>query len=85
MKSLFFFEVASSKVINYASILLYAFSWKKYVVILGLHFLGIRVQGTAQIIKFSIKDFFCTFPLRISRILRIWPHLLKKYLMKNFI
>ena len=42
-----------------------------------------QIVNTAQKMKFSIKDFFhkcdqiCTF-------LRIWSHLLKKSLMKNF-
>ena len=34
--------------------------------------------------KFSIKDFFGKCEL-IRRNLRIWSHLLKKFLMKNFI
>ena len=39
---------------------------------------------TAQKMKFSIKDFFCTCD-QIRRKLRIWSHLLKKSLMENFI
>ena len=34
--------------------------------------------------KFSIKDLFSKFD-QILRKLRIWSHLLKKYLMENFI
>ena len=34
--------------------------------------------------KFSIKDFFSKCD-QIRRKLRIWSHLLKKYLMENFI
>ena len=34
--------------------------------------------------KFSIKDFFCKYD-QICRKLRIWSHLLKKSLIKNFI
>ena len=34
--------------------------------------------------KFSIKCFFSKFD-QIRTILRIWPHLLKKSLMENFI
>ena len=39
---------------------------------------------TAQKKKFSIKDFFGKCD-QISRFLRIWSHLLKKYLMGSFI
>ena len=39
---------------------------------------------TTQKIKFSIKVFFCKCD-QIRRKLRIWSHLLKKSLMKNFI
>ena len=39
---------------------------------------------TAQKIKFSIKDFFSKCD-QIRSFLRIWSHLLKKSLMKNFI
>ena len=39
---------------------------------------------TAQKMKFSIKDFFSTCD-QIRSFLRIWPHLLKKSLMQNFI
>ena len=39
---------------------------------------------TAQKMKFSIKDFFTKCD-EICRKLRIWPHLLKKTLIKNFI
>ena len=33
--------------------------------------------------KFSIKDFFSKYDL-IRSFLRIWSHLLKKFLMENF-
>ena len=39
---------------------------------------------TAQKMKFSIKDFFSKCD-QIHSFLRIWSHLLKKSLMKNFI
>ena len=41
-------------------------------------------KHTKQKIKFSIKDFFSKGD-QILRKLRIWSHLLKKSLMKNFI
>ena len=41
-------------------------------------------SNTAQIIKFSMKDFFSKCD-QIRRKLRIWSHLLKKSLMENFI
>ena len=40
--------------------------------------------NTAQKVKFSIKNFFIKCD-DIRRKLRIWPHLMKKYLMENFI
>ena len=39
---------------------------------------------TAQKMKFSITDFFSKCD-QIRRKMRIWPHLLKKSLMENFI
>ena len=39
---------------------------------------------TAQKMKFSIKDFFSKCD-QIRSFLRMWPHLLKKSLMENFI
>ena len=39
---------------------------------------------TAQKMKFSIQDFFSKCD-QIHRKLRIWPHLLKKSLIENFI
>ena len=42
------------------------------------------VTLTAQKMKFSIKDFFSKCD-QMRRKLRIWPHLLKKSLMENFI
>ena len=39
---------------------------------------------TAQKTKLSIED-FCSKCERIRKTLQIWWHLLKKYLMKNFI
>ena len=41
-------------------------------------------EFTAQIKKFSVKDFFSKCD-QIRRKLRIWLHLLKKTLMENFI
>ena len=40
--------------------------------------------NTAQKMKFSMKDFFSKCD-QIRSFLRIWSHLLKKYLMENFI
>ena len=40
---------------------------------------------TAQKRKFSMKDFLFSKCDQIGRKLRIWPHLLKKSLMENFI
>ena len=42
------------------------------------------IHYTAQKMKFSIKDFFRKCH-QIRRKLRIWPYLLKKSLMENFI
>ena len=44
----------------------------------------IQVASTAQKMKFSIKDLFSKCD-QIRSLLRIWSHLLKKYLMENFI
>ena len=44
----------------------------------------LNIPCTAQKMKFSIKDFFRKCDQIHSR-LQIWPHLLKKSLMKNFI
>ena len=41
------------------------------------------LPNTAQKMKFSIKNFFSKCD-QIRRKLRIWSHLLKKSLMKNF-
>ena len=40
--------------------------------------------NTEQKMKFSIKDFFSKCD-QIRRKLRIWSHLLKKFLMENFV
>ena len=52
----------------------------------GLHdFRVLTVEClTAQKMKFSIKDFL-TICDQICSLLRIWSHLLKKFLMENFI
>ena len=42
-----------------------------------------KSMSTAQKNKFSIKDFFSKCD-QICSFLRIWSHLLKKYLMENF-
>ena len=42
------------------------------------------MKNTAQKLKFSIKDFLSKCD-QIRSFLRIWSHLLKKSLMKNFI
>ena len=47
-------------------------------------FNSMRIINTAQKMKFSIKDFFSKCD-QIRRKLRIWSHLLKKSLIKNFI
>ena len=43
-----------------------------------------RLGSTAQKMKFSIKDFFRKCD-QICKKLRIWSHLLNKFLMENFI
>ena len=45
---------------------------------------GFTLRTTVQKMKFSIKDFFSKCD-QIRRKLRIWSHLLKKFLMQNFI
>ena len=45
---------------------------------------GCDISCTAQKVKFSIKDFFSKCD-QIRSFLRIWSHLQKKSLMKNFI
>ena len=45
---------------------------------------AICVIDTVQKMKFSIKDFFSTCD-QICKKLQIWPHLLRKFLMENFI
>ena len=45
---------------------------------------GISCTGTAQKMRYSIKDFLRKWD-QIHRKLRIWSHLLKKSLMENFI
>ena len=45
---------------------------------------GYRAPSTAQKIKFPIKDFFSKCD-RIRSFPRMWSHMLKKSLMKNFI
>ena len=55
---------------------------KKYKIL--LFFKNVSLKNTAQKMKFSIKDFFSKYD-QIRRKLRIWSHLLKKSLMKNFI
>ena len=42
------------------------------------------LKFTAQKTKFSVKDFFSKCD-QIRSFLRIWSHLLKKFLMENFI
>ena len=41
-------------------------------------------MSTAQMMEFSIKDFFSKFD-QIRRKMRNWSYVLKKSLMKNFI
>ena len=41
------------------------------------------ITDTTQKMKFSIKDFFSKCD-QIRRKLRIWSHLLKKFLIENF-
>ena len=50
---------------------------------LGHFFLSLPPENTAQKMKFSIQDFLCRCE-QIRRKLRIWSHLLKKYLTENF-
>ena len=49
-----------------------------------LNFLDIGSTNTAQKFEFSIKDLFSKCP-KIHRKMRICSHLLKKFIMKNFI
>ena len=44
--------------------------------------MALNTPLTAQKLKFSIKDFFSTCD-QIRWKLRIWSHLLKKFLMEN--
>ena len=44
--------------------------------------MALNTPLTAQKLKFSIKDFFSTRD-QIRWKLRIWSHLLKKFLMEN--
>ena len=46
--------------------------------------MGKSRSHTAQKVKFSIKDFFSKYD-QIRKKLRICSHLLKKFLMENFI
>ena len=55
---------------------------KVTIVYIDYNLLDNRVHYTKM--KFSIKDFISKYN-QIRRKLRIWPHLLKKSLMKNFI
>ena len=48
------------------------------------HKQSVHYTNTPQNMKFSIKDFFSKCD-QIHWKLRIWSHLLKKYLMENFI
>ena len=52
--------------------------------ILGRYALNDQRKGTAKKMKFSTKDFFIRYD-QIRRKVRIWSHLLKKSLMRNFI
>ena len=49
-----------------------------------IYIVALYNANTAQKMKFSIKSFFSKFD-QICCFLRIWSHLLKKSLMKNFI
>ena len=49
-----------------------------------LQYIAFIVRLTAQKMKFSIKDFSSKCD-QIRRKLRIWSHLLEKFLMENFI
>ena len=61
-------------------ILPYTYQWWN---ILFLSWLSFDIVGTAQEMKFSIKDFFSKCD-QIRRKLRIWSHLLKISLIENF-
>ena len=54
------------------------------MLVLIWHDLCMNECNTAQKMKFSIKDFFSKCD-QICSFLRIWSHLLKKFLMENFI
>ena len=49
-----------------------------------IEFVNLTRSLTAQKMKFSIKDLFSKYD-QIPKKLRIWPHLLKKSLMENFV
>ena len=48
-----------------------------------LQWVPLERRGTAQKIKFPIKDYFCKYD-QIFRKPRIWSHLLKKFLTEHF-
>ena len=52
--------------------------------LMSIAFETVFLLDTAQKVKFSIKDFFSKCD-QIRRKLRIWSHLLKKFLMESFI
>ena len=61
--------------------------WRKYFISWGPSFSSLKHEkecSTAQKMKFSIKDFFSKCN-QIRSFLRIWPDLLKKSLMENFV
>ena len=60
------------------------FSQKQFLNVFYHKMLTMTYLYSAQKMKFSIKDFFIKCD-QISWKQRIWPHLLKKSLMENFI
>ena len=47
--------------------------------------MSLQSTPTAQQMKFSIKDFFFSKRDQIRSFLRLWSHLMKKFLMENFL
>ena len=64
--------------------LIFNIKTKSFKIIQNLVVTTFHATGTAQKIKFSIKDFFSKCD-RIRSFLRIWSHLMKKSFMENFI
>ena len=79
------FQFCKCALFNHHGILNHQISFSKSLKKLFLYMSVIISEiSTAQTMEFSIKDFFSKCN-QIRSFLRIWSHLLKKSLMKNFI